>query len=661
MRATVCSAPNSRAHSDHTPSCQETVGRGWVNGWVTTTLSDEAPPAPADPTPRLRRSDRIGLALLLAGTAVLYLWHITVNGMANQFYAGATLAGSKNWEALLFGSLDPANFITVDKPPVSQWIMGLSGQLFGFSSASMLIPEALMAVATVWLVYAAVARVCGPRAGLLAGAALALTPVAALMFRFNNPDAAMVLLMTAAAYCTVRAIHRGNGRWLAWAGVALGFAFLAKMLEGLMIVPAIGLAYMVAAPIDLPRRVLHLLGTTAAFLVSAGWFVVLTLVWPASTRPYIAGSTDNNFMNLVLGYNGFARVAGRNHEAFGSADPLGSSAGDQLRPAHFGGFGGQHEGLARLLSGEFGFEIGWLVPAALLAIVLVLISRGRAPRTDPVRAATLLFGGWLVVNGLVLSFMKGMVHPYYCLSLAPAVAGMVGIGVHEMWRRHDMFGRLGVTCLILVTGVWSWWVLGRNESWLPALRWAVLGGAVIAAAALAFSGPTRRRVAVVAAGLGAVALMAGPAAYAVATIGTAHRGGGPMVGPARPETDAAAKVFGGTPENPKLAALLRDTSTRWSAATIGSSTAAGLELSSGTAVMAIGGFTGRDPVPTTEAFKSDVAAGLVRYYVVQKDWRGKADGWPFGGDHTGITDWVTRTFPVTQVGNADVYDLSRPK
>src|SRR5690348_14563324 len=164
--------------------------------------------------------------------------------MGNEFYAAAAQAGAKNWEALLFGSLDSKNFITVDKPPVSQWVMALSGQLFGFSSATMLIPEALMAVAAVALLYGAVRRISGPHAALLAGAALALMPVTALMFRFNNPDAVMVLLMTAAAYCAVRALeghggreehkghggreeHKGHGsRWMALAGVALGFAFL---------------------------------------------------------------------------------------------------------------------------------------------------------------------------------------------------------------------------------------------------------------------------------------------------------------------------------------------------------------------------------------------------------------------------------------------------
>ena len=632
---------------------------------MTTTFQAPLPQdsAAAIPSPQPSRWERVGLALLLGGTAVMYLWNITVNGMGNQFYAGAALAGSKNWEALLFGSLDSANFITVDKPPVSQWVMGLSGQLFGFSSASMLIPEALMAVATVALLYAAVTRICGPRAGLLAGAALALTPVAALMFRFNNPDAAMVLLMTASAYCTVRALERASGRWLAWAGVALGFAFLAKMLEGLMVVPAVGLVYLIAAPTTLRRRVVQLLGSVAAFALSAGWFVVLTLVWPTSSRPYIAGSTDNSFMNLVLGYNGFARVLGRNHLEFGRTDPLGNSAGDQLLPAHLGGFGGQAQGLGRLFAGEFGFEIGWLIPAALLAVVLVLLSRGRAPRTDRVRAGVLLFGAWLLIDGLVLSYMKGMVHPYYCLSLAPAVAGTVAIGAHEMWaRRQSAFGRAGLTALVAVTGVWSWWVLGRNGSWLPALRWTILTGTVLAAVALALSIPGRRRVAVVAAALGLTAVLAGPTAYAVATIGTSHRGGGPTVGPPRSDSSLGARAFGETQANPKLDDVLRTAKTKWSAATIGSSTAAALELSTGTAVMAIGGFTGSDPVPSLGQFKADVSAGQIAYYVVEKDWRGRSGGWPAGNrNHTGITEWVAATFAVSHLGDADVYDLSTPK
>ena len=607
---------------------------------------------------------KAGLAVLLIGTAVLYLWNITVNGMGNQFYAAAAQAGSKNWEALLFGSLDTQNFITVDKPPVSQWVMGLSGQIFGFNSASMLIPQALMAVAAVALLYAAVHRVSGPHAALLAGALLALTPVAALMFRYNNPDAVMVLLMMAAAYCAVRALEHASAKWIALAGVALGLAFLAKMLEGIMVMPAIGLVYLVAAPTSIGKRLLHLAAALATFLVSAGWFVVLTLVWPASSRPYIAGSTDNNFMNLVLGYNGFARVLGKNNGNFHPNPLVGASAGTQVQvfeSGHhrgFGGFGGQPQGLTRLFTGEFGFEIGWLLPAALLAMILVLFSRGRAPRTDLVRAAAVLFGGWMLVDGLILSYMKTMVHPYYCLSFVPAVAGMFAIGVHEMWRkRQSCLGRGGLVAMIGGTGVWSWWTLGRNGDWLPALRWVILAVTVVAAVALMVSltSEARQRFAVMSLAVGVIGGLLGAGAYAFATIGQSHDGGMAVVGPAR-EDGHRGGGFGQDSDDAQLEAMLRATDTDFSAAVNRSSAAAALELSTNTAVMAIGGFRGSDPAPTLGEFQQDVANHRITYYIAPANDRHPGG---FGSkSHTDITQWVAAHFTPITVGSETVYDLN---
>jgi 4-amino-4-deoxy-L-arabinose transferase-like glycosyltransferase len=633
---------------------------------VTTTLDDaSAEPALDSPrtAPRITR-ERLALAILLVGTAVAYLWNITINGMGNEFYAAAAQAGSKNWEALLFGSLDSNNFITVDKPPVSQWVMALSGQLFGFSSASMLIPEALMAVAAVALLCGAVRRISGPRAALLAGAVLALMPVTALMFRFNNPDAVMVLLMTAAAYCAVRALETHGGRWMALAGVALGFAFLAKMLEGLMVMPAVGLVYLIAAPAPVRRRLLHLLGSLVAFLVSSGWFVLVTLLWPASSRPYLAGSTDNNFMNLVLGYNGFGRVLGHNRyggnpNAHPANDPAtGAAAAAAQHHGGFGGFGNQTQGLPRLFTGEFGFEIGWLVPAALLAVVLVLVSRGRAPRTDIVRAGAILFGTWLVIDGLVLSFMKTNVHPYYCLSLAPAVAAIFAIGIHEMWRRRDNWlGQIGLAAMLLGTGVWSFWILGRNASWLPPLRWAILAVAIAAIAALLWAlRAGTRAMAVAALAVALIGGLAGTTAYTVATLGQQHTGGGPTVGP--PSADDHG--HGWFTDNPEVDAMLRATATKWSAAINRSSAAANLELSSNTAVMAIGGFTGSDPVPTLQQFQTYVADRQITYYVLPEPKDKDHGGFFSNNSHTEITDWVKANFTSTKVGSDTVYDLNSP-
>ncbi|TSE00481.1 glycosyltransferase family 39 protein [Skermania sp. ID1734] len=603
--------------------------------------------------------------------------------MGNTFYAGAAWAGSKNWEALLFGSVDTGNFITVDKPPVSQWVMGLSGQIFGFSSASMLVPQALMAVAAVALLYGAVSRVSSRGAGLLAGTVLAVMPVAALMFRFNNPDAVMVLLMMAGAYCTIRALQKASPAWFALAGVALGFAFLAKMLEGLMVLPALGIAYLIVAPTTLRKRILHSAGALAALVVSSGWYVLLTILWPASSRPYMAGSTDNSFMNLVLGYNGFARILGRNHGMPGGGHGMPENfhlpKGFEL-PHHagHGGFGAGATGVSRLFNGEIGFEISWLLPAALLSFVLVLIARGRSPRTDLVRGAAIVFGLWLLVDGAVFSYMNGMFHAYYSLAVAPAIAGLVGLGVHEMWSARDRaLGRYGSAALVLAAGVWGFVLLQRNSGWFPWLRWVILVVTILAAVALAVSSMRRFSVGFMA--LGLVAGLAGSTAYAVATLGQPHTGGSPSVGPADSDAGmrAFAAFFGEGSHNPALDAMLGATHTKWSAAIDRSSSAAALELSSDTAVMAIGGFM-NDPVPTLAQFQDYVRNHEVTYYIVQarpnlpgmpqpgKPAKGDARGGEnfsamldrFGG-HQDIADWVAAHFTPTTVGSATVYDLTK--
>src|ERR1700741_1494092 len=208
---------------------------------------------------------------LLALTALLYLWDLTRNGWANDFYAAAVQAGTKSWKAFFFGSFDQASFITVDKTPASLWVMELSGRIFGFSQWSMLAPEALEGVASVALLYAAVRRWFGPAAGLIAGLVLALTPVAALMFRFNNPDALLVLLMTAAAYALVRAIENGRTRWLVFTGLLIGFAFLAKMLQAFLVVPGLAAAYIWAGPPRLGKRIWQTVLMGAGIVVGAGW------------------------------------------------------------------------------------------------------------------------------------------------------------------------------------------------------------------------------------------------------------------------------------------------------------------------------------------------------------------------------------------------------
>ena len=358
-----------------------------------------ARPAPARRSPvhlSTRPADRVAdpswarpaLVALLLLTAVAYLWDLSASGYANSFYAAAVQAGTKSWKALFFGSLDSSNFITVDKPPASLWVMGISGRIFGFSSASMLVPQALEGVAAVGLLYGAVKRWFGAGAGLAAGAMFALTPVASLMFRFNNPDALLVLMLVAGAYCLVRALERAGTRWIIAAGAMIGFAFLAKMMQAFLVLPAFALVYVVAAPTTLRRRIRQLLAGGAALLLSAGWWVAIVALWPVGSRPFIDGSPDNSILNLITGYNGLGRI-------FGSSGPGGGGAGTNFSGA---------TGPLRLFNDLMGGQASWLLPAALLSLLGGLWARRRAPRTDRTRAALLLSGGWLIVTALVFSF-----------------------------------------------------------------------------------------------------------------------------------------------------------------------------------------------------------------------------------------------------------------
>src|SRR5205814_2736387 len=291
---------------------------------MTTLTHAEVPPAETRSEPPRRRLP-VALPALLLGTAALYLWGLGASGWANGYYSAAAQAGSASWKALFFGSFDAGNAITVEKTPASLWLMGLSVRLFGLSSWSILVPEALAGIGAVALLYLTVRRVAGPLAGLLAGPAFAVTPVAVLMFRFNNPDALLVLLLVAAAYAVTRALERASTRWLVLAGALVGFGFLTKMLQAFLVLPAFGVAYLVAAPAPLRRRIGQVLLAAGAMVVAAGWWVAAVALWPAASRPYIGGSQTNSILELTLGYNGFGRLTGSEAGSVGGQNGWGAT------------------------------------------------------------------------------------------------------------------------------------------------------------------------------------------------------------------------------------------------------------------------------------------------------------------------------------------------
>ncbi|MER6560774.1 glycosyltransferase family 39 protein [Streptomyces sp. NPDC001027] len=467
---------------------------------------------------------------LLAATLLLYLYDLSASGYANSFYSAAVQAGSQSWKAMFFGSLDAGNAITVDKPPASLWPMALSVRIFGLSSWAILAPEVLMGVGTVAVVYASVRRRFSPAAGLIAGTVLALTPVAALMFRFNNPDAMLALLMAVACYFTARAVEDGRTKWLVWAGVAIGFAFLAKTLQAFLILPPLALVHAVCAPVPVKKRLGQLAVATGALIVSGGWWAAIVELWPASSRPYIGGSQNNSFLELTFGYNGLGRLNG---EETGS---VGGGGG--------GGNTGQwgETGWDRMFNSEIGGQISWLLPAALVLLVGGLAATRKLKRTSTTRSLFLVWGGSLLITMAVFSYMAGIFHQYYTVALAPYMAAVIGMGAGVLWeKRSEIWAALTLAVSVVAAAAWSYVLLNRTSDYLPWLKWLVLVGGLTAALGLVFAGRVNRQLALAAASVGLVAALAGPTAYTLSTLQQGHTGSIVTAGP------AGAGMMGGGP------------------------------------------------------------------------------------------------------------------
>ncbi|MFE0751833.1 ArnT family glycosyltransferase [Gordonia sp. NPDC058843] len=687
----------------------------------TTLVHATNPVAPPDPSgvtcslSKKTRGERLSVIALLVGTAVAYLWNLSINGWANSFYSAAIQAGSQSWKAWFFGSSDMANSITVDKPPASLWIPGLSARIFGVNPWSILVPEALMGVASVALLYLITRRYLGHWAGIFAGATLAVTPVAAMMFRFDNPEALLILLMIAAVWSMMKGLEDGRWRWLVLTGVFVGFGFLTKQLQVMLIVPPLAVTYLAFGPRGWLRRLGQLVAALGAMIVSAGWWILAVELWPASSRPYIGGSQSNSILELTLGYNGLGRLNGNEIGAVVPGGGGNAMEGMGRGPGGAGGGGGAwgETGWLRMFEPAQGGQIAWLIPTGLLLVVVALVLVGKARRTDPRRAFLVVWSLWLLVTMGVFSFMAGIFHQYYTAALAPAVAAVVAGGAAVCWSHRDrLWVRIALGISIAIAAIWGHVLLDRTPDFVPWLRFTVLVVGLAAAVAMVVA---RRRGIAAAALIGAVmAGLAGPVAYTVDTIATEKSGSiitaGPRVagefgpggggpggrgGPGGPggrgmpgmppqglgapgqgmpgmgQQDGGGRggdgagglLRGSTPSAALVDRLTADADDyTWVAAAVGSMSASGYQLETGHSVMPIGGFNGSDPSPTLAEFQELVAAKKIHYFIGGGS--GPGMGGAMGGNSarpsSQISTWVQENFTAVTVDGVTLYDLTQP-
>jgi 4-amino-4-deoxy-L-arabinose transferase-like glycosyltransferase len=585
-----------------------------------------------------------GLTAIAVLALVLYTWALSRNGMGNSYYAAAIRSGAVSWKAFFFGSLDPGSFITVDKLPAGLWVPALFARLFGFSSWSILLPQALAGVASVLILHRLVRRWAGNVAALLAALAFALTPVAVMMFRFNNPDAFLTLLLLLAAWAVWSAAESGSTWRLAAAGALVGFAFLTKMLEAFVVLPALILVYLVCGPFRLGRRLLQLGLALVSMVVCGGWWVAIVEWWPPATRPYVGGSVDNSVLSLV-----FSRSGGY----LGNAGPV---------PNFSGG-----PGWLRMFNVQLGGQISWLIPLALVGLAAGLWVTRRVGRTDRARAGSLLWGLWSLVIIAVFSHARGVLHPYYTVLLAPGIAALAGAGSVDLWRlsRSRRWLAWLLPAAVVGTAVWSAALLKRTPGYAPGLATTIIVVGAVAAIALVLVLARLVKWPTVVCGVATVAaavVLAGPFAYAISTVsrsvagplaaaGPAVAGGLPgMLGsgaagagnpggfglPGGPRMPAGAGLPGGsgaedlTVDQALLAYLQQHRAgAKYLVAVQGSSAAVPLILAAGEPVMAMGGFNGSDPAPTAAQLERMVAEGQIHYVLLGGLW-GMLSGLPPG-------------------------------
>ncbi|HET8843521.1 MAG TPA: glycosyltransferase family 39 protein [Ktedonobacteraceae bacterium] len=588
----------------------------------------------------------LGAIMLIALFANFY--QLGQNGFGNLFYAAGVRSMTDSLHNFFFVSYDPGGFVTIDKPPLGFWLQAISVKLFGFTPFSIFFPQALSGLLAVLILFLLVRRRFGAASGLLAALALAISPLSVVTNRNNTIDSTLTLVLLLGAWAILLATETGKWRWLLLSAVLIGLGFNIKMLEAYLVVPAFGLLYLLSAPRSRRMRIWQLAVTALVLLaVSLSWAITVDLT-SASQRPYVGSSPDNSAISLALGYNGLDRLIGRGGRndrtsqtasqssvtgnnvgnAIGSEDTFLAEGTTPNNPgqrvnSNFRGFSTGSPGPLRLLASPLGGQIAWLLPIALLGLIAGAWQRRLRFRDDPQQQALLLWGGWLFTMGAFFS-IAGFFHQYYMTTLAPAICALFGIGLGMMWQDYRQVGWRGwlLPLALLLTAGEQIYLLSSNPAWgswlVPVIAlFCILAAIILIGARWLTHMAMSQRILLPSLSIGIAVLLLTPAIWSMMPGLQNSAGSTPVAGPT---STRDVRNFGRT-NNTTDAALIHYLeenrgNAKFLVATINSMSANGIILATNKPVMAMGGFSGRDPILTRNELSSLVANGVVRFFLL---------------------------------------------
>jgi len=621
------------------------------------------------------KKENYALMLILALSGVLNIANLSLQGYGNAYYAAGVKSMTMSWSNFFFVSFDPSGFVSIDKPPLGFWIQALSAKIFGYSSWSLLLPQAIAGVISVGIIYIIVRKSIGTAAGLISALVLATTPVFVAVSRNNTVDNLLVLVLLLACWALSAAAEKGRFRWLALSLVLVGIGFNIKMLQAYMVIPAIYIVYLFSNAVSLKKRILHLAAGTAILLaVSLSWAVIVDMV-PASSRPFVGSSTNNSVMELIVGHNGLERLglsssAGsgnqgiKANESFGYGGPgyggtppsgTGQSAygpgsggtppsGGNMPSKMIGGgsggnstFGGSEpSSIVRLFSNNsLSDQVIWMFPLALFGLLAAALKEKVRFKVDTKeKQSLLLWGAWLVPVFAYFSFTTGLFHPYYLTMLAPPIAALSGIGMVSMWQMYkEEKGWKGwlLPAALAVTGVVQLLILSYNMNSYAFVKYIMIAvGVLCIGSSLGLSvlkavqEETGYKLKKGLAALAMAGLLTAPLIWSGTTIFYKMSGTFPaaglslMSGSGMGMGSLGGIVSGDTSTTSKLVAYLKaNSSTEKYLVAVPSSMSytTDIIINYGEPVMTLGGFSGSDSILTLDEFKQLVKKGEIRYAI----------------------------------------------